>query len=574
MLMLLTCLVMQLNTQYKSFVQSPRSEVIFNGLIRGEYQLEDFADDPVVLWFWRSNTGSPQADSLLETLALPRNFYWSAVLRWEAAETNDNDMAYNKLRLATHLDSMAVENFISLIALGISTRNFHTIQSAFSLPVLNDFRSQIFFIVNLTILVLLALYMSTITYVLVKVVYYLPVLSHRIRPKKHQQLYDLIKALVLLVPVIIFRNLYLIFIAYAILLTLVFTLRERNWFRVLLISIMAVFVLFFPVNNFVAFLTGYTKGYQLYEIVNHDSAIIPEAQTPKEREILAYGLKTQGYHEKAISLYNELYYGGTKTPAIINNLANLYFLQGEKAKAESLYHFSLLYEDRGEPYFNLGLLKLKDIEYIESTRYMEEARKRNFSSLSKDPVDIKPTNNDFYRMLFSEDLKMEGIIKNAFMIPIILIFVLTFLPIRLKPPFYCSSCARPVCPDCLKEINDEILCNDCFSKFKTTKRPEIEEELRRAVNRNRRRIKTIIIVVINVIIPGSGLIYLGKHLIGLILVFLTMLGYIPMFFSHMFIRPAGWIALSEMPIMQVIAAVIVIICYIVSFMLIREHYAD
>jgi hypothetical protein len=338
---------MQLNTQYKSFVQSPRSEVIFNGLIRGEYQLEDFADDPVVLWFWRSNTGSPQADSLLETLALPRNFYWSAVLRWEAAETNDNDMAYNKLRLATHLDSMAVENFISLIALGISTRNFHTIQSAFSLPVLNDFRSQIFFIVNLTILVLLALYMSTITYVLVKVVYYLPVLSHRIRPKKHQQLYDLIKALVLLVPVIIFRNLYLIFIAYAILLTLVFTLRERNWFRVLLISIMAVFVLFFPVNNFVAFLTGYTKGYQLYEIVNHDSAIIPEAQTPKEREILAYGLKTQGYHEKAISLYNELYYGGTKTPAIINNLANLYFLQGEKAKAESLYHFSLLSEDRG-----------------------------------------------------------------------------------------------------------------------------------------------------------------------------------------------------------------------------------
>lgn len=574
MFVVLLCLLSQFNTEYRQFIVSPQREEIFDELSRNETSIVKYAQNPVVLWFWRTNAASPIADTLLMRNKMRRNFQLSAVLRWEAQECTDNDLAFQKMQLATHLDSAAAENFMSLIVLGVKTRNIEYLQTAFSLPVFTDFRSQIFFLTNLGILIVAAVFMCAVVYILVKMIYYLPVLSHRIQPKSSIQMIDMIKSLILLIPVLIIRNLYFILIFYSILLVIVMSTREKNWLRLLLSVLIIMFILFLPVNNFINFLKARNINHKLYEIATYDCSPELTAQSSAEKEILAYGLKQQGDLERSMSLYEELYYGGARTVGIANNLANIYHIYGEPALAESLYKTAIMIDDRGEPYYNLGLLKLQNIEYVESSRYMDEARKRGFSSLNQEPVDIKPSNADFYRTILAEELRFYGIIKHIYVIPVILILILTFFPIRFSPPFFCTSCGRPVCASCVKEIELETLCNQCFTKFKSTKNPELEEELRRHVGKNRKRLKTVIVYALNLLIPGAGLIYAQKHFVGLVIVFIAMVAYVPLVLSHIFVRPTGWISLPYSHVALPLAVITAIVCYLLSFSMLRGTYAD
>lgn len=120
--------------------------------------------------------------------------------------------------------------------------------------------------------------------------------------------------------------------------------------------------------------------------------------------------------------------------------------------------------------------------------------------------------------------------NRLYAIPLLVIFLLTFLPFRLAPPLYCKTCGRAVCADCIKEIEKEIVCEACFTKFKTTKNVEMEESLKSAVNQGRRRLRRVITYLLNIAIPGAGVIYQGKNFVGLIIVSLVMVAYGPLFF--------------------------------------------
>ncbi len=574
MVVFLFYLTTQFSTQYKDFIASPKSDSVFVKLTRGTYKISDFSNDPVVLWFWRSNTGSAEADSLLKRNHLRRNFHLAAVLRWEAKEAEDVETKLNKLHLAAQFDSSSIENFLSFISLGLKRRDFKIIKAAFSLPILTDFRNQLFAITNLGILLFAAIFMSGVVYVLVKTVHYLPVLSHRIIPIKHGQIADVIKSLILLVPVLVLRNLYLMFICYAFLSILVFDVKEKNWLRLNIIMLFLMFVLSLPISNFIVSLKEHNNSYRLYEIVNYDIHIDLDTDRIENKELLAYAYKQQGRLDEALRLYEDLYYGGNRSIAVVNNLANLYFIYDESELAESLYHFAIISKDRGESYFNMGLLKLKNIEYSESSEYMEEARKRNFSSLNKEPIDIKPTNGDLYKIILSEQLKLDGLVKNIYMIPLFIILIFTFLPLKFSQPFFCTSCGRPICKNCVSELGDENICNDCFTKFKSTKKAEIEADLRRSVGRAKKRIASFVVYALNIVVPGAGLIYIKKHCIGLILVCLVMMGYVPLLFPQIFVKPSGWIALPSNSIFIIIAVLIAVFSYFISFSLIKEYHAD
>lgn len=574
MMIVLLFFVSQFSVNYQYFLDSPASDSVFVGLTRGDYTISDFADDPVALWFWRSNSGDAQADSLLKKNHMRRNFYLSAVLRWEAKETSDDETKVKKLYLATHLDSAAAENFLSFMSLAITRRDFRHIKTAFSLPVFSDFRNQLFAITNLIIWVFAIAFLWGIVYVLVKTVYYLPALGHQLWPRKHVPFIDIFKVLILLIPIIVLRNLYLIYICYTFLLMLVMTKREKNWLRLNLVSLLLIFVLSLPVNNFIIFLKENNHSYQMYELVTYDTAINVQEIDGLDKEFLAYGLKQQGKLEQALSVYEDRFYGGVRDVAVINNLANIYSLYDETALAESLYNLAMSTKNRGEPYFNMGLLKLKNIEYLESSGYMEEARRRGFSSPHKNPVDIKPNNSDLYKHILAEELEINGFVKTIYIIPLIIILIISFLPFRLPPPFYCTSCSRPICKDCLKEVDGETICQNCFTRFKSTKKAEIEQDLRRSIGRNRKRIKRIILYALNIVLPGAGLIYIRKHLTGMILVCLVLLGYIPLFLPHIFVKPTGWITLPLGSIVFAFAGTIAIVCYIISFSIIKEHHAD
>ena len=568
------CLISQFSIQYENFINSPRSDSVFIGLTRGDYKITDFANDAVVLWFWRTSSADPQADSLLKKISLRNNFYLSSVLRWEAKEANNYEEALNKLNLATHFDSTAIENMLSYITMAIRNRKFNHLKTVLTLPVFSTFRNQVFIITNLLLLFFISFLMCGSIYILVKAIYYLPVLSHRIDLQKHSKTRGILPFILLLIPVLMLRNLYAITICYGFLLIFIMDTAEKNWLRSIIIILLIFTILPLPLNSFVAFLKQHNRSYQLYEMVNYDTNNSVKVEDVKEKEILAYGLKQQGKLAAAFDMYDELYVQGNRNAEVINNLANINFLNNRIALAETLYKKAMLSENRGEPYFNMGLLKLRNIEYLESSRYMEEAKKRNFSSPLSEPVDIKPTNDDLYEVTISTRSKAPGLINRIYFLPLLIIFFLSFLPLRFSPPFYCVTCGQPICDSCLKKINAEVLCEECFTKFKSTRTGESEETLRMTANQGRRRLNKIVTYLINIIVPGSGVIFQGRNFVGLLIVFLAMISYTPLLFSRIFVVPADWIALSLRPIFIIFAIIIALLCYVNSFALIRRGHAD
>jgi tetratricopeptide (TPR) repeat protein len=312
----------------------------------------------------------------------------------------------------------------------------------------------------------------------------------------------------------------------------------------------------------------------MYEMVYYDTRPRITVNEERDKIFLAYAYKQQGDLEKAMSLYEDMYYRGHRDIAVVNNLANIYLTYEEEAKAETLYHYAMRAEARGEPFFNMGLLKLRNLEYSESSRYMAEARRRNYSSASSEPVDIMPTAGDYYEMIFSEPLQLFGVVNPIYVFPLVVIFVLTFLPFRFPAPFYCGTCGRAICKKCQEQLDEEIMCKECFTKLKSTENVEMEALLKHSVGSRRRKFKSLIAYLVNLFIPGAGLIYMGRNFVGLIVVFIVMLGYIPILFSRFFIKPAGWVSLSTTPIFVMVALVAALMTYLYSFLAMRSSHGD
>lgn len=573
MMALALFLICQFDARYQAFLQSPRSEAIFVDLTQGRYSIKDFSNDPVVLWFWRNRADDPKADSMLKRIDMSRNFYLASVMRWEAINA-DYETAMSKLNLASHFDSAAIENFLSFIVLAVKKHSLDPVLAALSLPVFSDFRTQIFLITNGAVLIFLAVFMCAFIYVVTKTIRYLPMVSHRLDPQEHNRYKGIMGLAFMLFPVIVFRDLYLILISYMILLLFVMNTRERNWLRLSILSLVVIFIFSLPLKYFVDFLTAQSRYYSIYEMVNYDIKPRITANSERDMTFLAYAYKQQDELEKAMSLYEEMYYKGHREIAVVNNLANIYLLYGEEARAETLYAYAMRADDRGEPFFNMGLLRLKNLEYSEASRFMAESIRRKFSSSSSEPVDIMPTIGDYYGVILSEPLKVFGIINPVFVFPLAIIFVLTFLPFRFPAPFYCSICGRAVCRHCQAESEDEVMCKECFTKLKSTENVEMEALLRHSVSVRKRRTGLMIAYLVNFVVPGAGLLYLGRNLVGIVVVFIVMLSYIPLLFSHLFIKPAGWVSLSLTPLFIAAAIFVAFLTYVYSFSAIRGSYGD
>ena len=213
-------------------------------------------------------------------------------------------------------------------------------------------------------------------------------------------------------------------------------------------------------------------------------------------------------------------------------------------------------------------------EYSESSRFMAEARRRGYSSASSEPVDIMPSTDDYYDVILSESLQFFGLINPIYVFPFVIIFVLTFLPFRFRAPFYCATCGRPICQKCQEQMEDEVMCKECFTKLKSTENIEMEALLKHSVGSRMRRYKSMIAYLVNLLLPGAGLIYLGRNFVGLVVVFIVMLSYVPLFFSPLFIKPVGWVSLSTTPFFALVAIVVAFLMYVYSFLAMRGSHGD
>ncbi len=572
-MLILLSFICSFNTEYQNFINSPTSDSIFVSLVRDRARIVEYKDNPVVLWFWRSKTNDSNIDTLFKYIPISRNFYLSAVLRWEALEANSFRDRISKLKLAIHFDSLSIENFLSVISLGLTGRDISLIKTAFVLPIFSDFRNQIFLLGNFCLLLLIALFSTGIVYILTKLLYYLPALSHRLDPMKHNQFKGLLGFALLLIPVLVLRNFFLAFFIYGIILVMVFNRGEKNWLRlnIILTLLLSIIIVRY---NFLPFLSGNSRSYQLYQMVYMDSDVRIMPETKEEKKIIAYVLKKQGFYDEAMAVYEDLYYNqGISSVEVINNLANLYMLYDEDDRAEGLY-LKLRNDKRGEPMFNMALLKFKKIEYLAAGEYMEDARKKGYVSGSKEPVDIAPGNEDLYRVIMSEKIAANQLSRNIFLLLLIVFFVVTFIPFRIQAPFYCAICDKPVCLKCAEQMAEGMCCQDCLSKLKATQSAEIESELKNSLGRQWKRAKKILAVILNIIVPGSGLVYKNRNFAGFTIIFFVCIAYAPLLLKSYFVKPAGWISLPLFPIILCIGVFILFFCYLVSFLLMGGSDAD
>jgi len=118
------------------------------------------------------------------------------------------------------------------------------------------------------------------------------------------------------------------------------------------------------------------------------------------------------------------------------------------------------------------------------------------------------------------------------------------------------------------------MCKDCFTKLKSTENVEMEALLKHSVGIRMRRYKSMIAYLVNLFLPGAGLIYLGRNFVGLVVVFIVMLSYVPLFFSQLFIKPAGWVSLSATPFFAFVAIVVAFLMYVYSFLAMRGSHGD
>ncbi len=568
-MLILLCIFANFSTDYRMFIESPRSESVFVGLTRGDYQLADFSNDPVVLWFWRNSTESPLADSLLKRSITDNYFYLSALLRWEAREQADPQRALEKLRLAVHLDTTAIENVVSLAGLYARQRQYGKLVDLLNFPLFENLRNQVFFITNAFIGLILIVFLSGCVYIIVKMAYYLPVLSHRLDPIRHTPFKNILPLVILLVPILVLRNLLVIYAAYGLILALIGMRREKNWLRFNIIALIVLFIASVPASNFIEFLNGNGQAYQMYRLVNFNGDLEITPGRPEQKELLAYTLKQQGALEEAMSIYEELYYQGNHRLDVLNNLANIYAAVEEDARAESLY-LQATRLNRPEPYFNLGLLKLKNIEYLESSKYMEEARQRGFSSLSKTPIDIGPANRDYYALLLDRHEMKGPLVHPLLLVPLLLIFIASLLPIPFPSPLYCSLCGQPVCPGCVTSDDAGAICADCDHKMKTGSG---DEDIRDLLQRRGGFLVKVLSVLLNLLMPGAGLIYMGKNFAGLVIVAVSVAAWIPVLFRSFFVKPAGWITLPLGGATNPLAIIVIAGAYVLSFLMILETYA-
>jgi len=123
-------------------------------------------------------------------------------------------------------------------------------------------------------------------------------------------------------------------------------------------------------------------------------------------------------------------------------------------------------------------------------------------------------------------------------------------------------------------MEDEVMCKECFTKLKSTENIEMEALLKHSVGSRMRRYKSMIAYLVNLFLPGAGLIYLGRNFVGLVVVFIVMLSYVPLFFSPLFIKPAGWVSLSTTPLFALVAIVVAFLMYVYSFLAMRGSHGD
>jgi tetratricopeptide (TPR) repeat protein len=263
-------------------------------------------------------------------------------------------------------------------------------------------------------------------------------------------------------------------------------------------------------------------------------SLLKDKNNPVELFSYALALKHEGRYSEAIDIYNKLIVRGPD-PRIFNNLANCYVALNDMEKAKELYKKSIELKPSPAALYNISQAQRETLKFDKGEEYFIAAQKLDNNAVSRFREVFGRNPN---RFVIDEGLPFSALwkyikgrtteistlgfstVSPPFM-PVIAIFMAVLFYIldrQLKSRAHrCNRCGEILCSKCEKHVLWGQMCLNCYRSLVKLDELDAKERIPKilAVYNYKKRRRNII-KIISYILPGSGQIFAGNILFGLI----------------------------------------------------------
>jgi len=252
-----------------------------------------------------------------------------------------------------------------------------------------------------------------------------------------------------------------------------------------------------------------------------------------ERFSYALALKREGMYDEAIDVYKDLL--KEKEDFIIyNNLANCYVGMNDLRKALEFYQSAINIQPNATTFYNMSQVYREMLDFEKADNYFSLSSKKDFNKIiryrsisNNNPnrfvIDIGlPTQTIFkYAVLNTSYRNLDTSVLPLYYYPIAAIIILAlylYLMQRLKVNAYsCKRCGSVFCKKCEKRLFWGDMCLQCYRSLIKLDELEPKERISRLLKiYEYRSKKRNIIKILNMLVPGTGHVYAGSILQGLL----------------------------------------------------------
>lgn len=379
---------------------------------------------------------------------------------------------------------------------------------------------------------------SVIIIILIRLPFDIPVMSHDLKE-------DNTKILILLLA-FIFSFISPLFLIGGVL--IIIGMYMSKWNK-LSVYIYFLFVLISPLifNIALMFLNAYASGplkaiVQVNESKGNGYALSVLAGSNDYIEQFSYALalKREGDCNEAINIYKRLI-SKRPTPLLYNNLANCYVALDDLETAKEMYKRSTALKPLPSNLYNLSVTSRMTFDFEQGDEYFLSAQGLDRKAVvgfrkifSKNPnrfvIDERLPRSAFWK--YASDRASSVYTVNISTIPhkfimvgaLLMMAVFYLLSRQFKHMAYrCKRCGKILCKKCEKRIIWGHMCLHCYRSLIKLDELDAKERIARLLKvyqyKKKRR---DIIKFISLILPGSGQIYAGSILNGLLFLWLFL----------------------------------------------------
>jgi pentatricopeptide repeat protein len=419
---------------------------------------------------------------------------------------------------------------------------------------------------------LLSFTVSILILIMIRLPEDMPLLSHDIREIRPKALLFLALVFSVFGPLYVLGGLLIIISFYM-----------KKWDRIVL-YLYLLFLLVTPwlMNTVSLFLKAPASG-ELRAVVQVNESkgnryalsVLNGRNDPVELFSYALALKREGRYSEAIETYSKLI-TVRPDPLAYNNLANCYVAINDLEKAKELYRKSKEMKPRPSVLYNLSQVSRETLDFDKGDEYFLAAQKLDHNAVSRFRSIAGRNPN---RFVIDESLPASVILDytkrktsrtsatglSAVSPVIMAVFALLMAALfyildqRFKPWAYrCNRCGKILCSKCEKHILWGHMCSQCYRSLVKLDELDAKERIAKLITvYEHKKKRRDIIKVLSFIIPGSGQMYAGNIMSGLLFLwpFLFFL-FIPIMNSVFVIELSDfshlWLNLSSLFFMAVV----------------------